>query len=695
MNFSFEAPKSAPADLGECGHTKGLVGSFYVKSGNATSSKFDSIVSAFSQKFLGEGSVPLDRPILPPEEWIENQYYSGPFAGDFLWPEKKKMFISAAQGDVTEVILTGAIGVGKTQILVLLAMYDYYRLSCFSSPQNFLNLPSTSPLVIVMVSMKKEKAKAKLFEPLLTAIDATPYFQYEFPRNQELSSKIASKTKNIIIRPDVTSESAIHSEDVLGLYATECNFYAVVEESAKKRGETLDVAEDLVENCFRRMESRFMRNNTLQLCRVVLDSSRQYPDDFVERRERTALAGDAAYPTVVFSMSQWEAKKGVKDNAGNLIFSGRTFPVEVGSGNRASRILAADEVEHATGRVVWCAEEMRASFLKDLDGSLRDLAGVSVEGLRPLIPQRENFVRCLRLEVDGYADYQCRHPFSSQTTTLSDSVEFYLNMLVDPVTKRPRVNPNMLRAVHADPGVTSDAFGLAMGHVSNLVTVNRLTEGETTRSCGECFGAKVCSCPRCLGTGKRRVGRTEVRCASCRGQKTVVCPVCNGTGMYGTPMDRPRVYMDLVLQVLPPKSGRIQFDNIEAVLNKMRANGFMIGCVTADGHQSEQFLQHQLSRAGTVIAEHLSVDKTKDPYYCFRDAVMDIAADGKRRFSIYEYEPLLQEIFRLEDRRDKIDHPHNGSKDAADAVAGVVFNCHRFPFLLEPWDSGDMLVRTF
>ena len=121
----------------------------------------------------------------------------------------------------------------------------------------------------------------------------------------------------------------------------------------------------------------------------------------------------------------------------------------------------------------------------------------------------------------------------------------------------------------------------------------------------------------------------------------------------------------------------------------------MIGCVTADGHQSEQFLQHQLSRAGTVIAEHLSVDKTKDPYYCFRDAVMDIAADGKRRFSIYEYEPLLQEIFRLEDRRDKIDHPHNGSKDAADAVAGVVFNCHRFPFLLEPWDSGDMLVRTF
>jgi hypothetical protein len=55
----------------------------------------------------------------------------------------------------------------------------------------------------------------------------------------------------------------------------------------------------------------------------------------------------------------------------------------------------------------------------------------------------------------------------------------------------------------------------------------------------------------------------------------------------------------------------------------------------------------------------------------------------------------MQEMFRLEDRRDKIDHPHNGSKDAADAVAGVVFNCHRFPFLLEPWDSGDMLVRTF
>jgi len=35
----------------------------------------------------------------------------------------------------------------------------------------------------------------------------------------------------------------------------------------------------------------------------------------------------------------------------------------------------------------------------------------------------------------------------------------------------------------------------------------------------------------------------------------------------------------------------------------------------------------------------------------------------------------------LENRPQKIDHPPNGSKDVADAVAGAIYNCERFEFL--------------
>lgn len=721
--------------------------------------------------------------------------------------------------------VANGIIVHNTALLVLLAMYDAYRLSCFASPQAFLGLPVTSKLVSVFISMNQQKAIEKLFDPFKQAVDATPYFQRECRRDRSLESRVRFPDKNFEFRAGVTGEAAIHSEDVRGIYLTECitgdslvdtvdgqwriadlvgkrvlvwavapdgswhlkpavgkkigtrrvwtvelssgarlrctadheilttmgfvqaqhlfvedevitrtgtaavsavsppwsqeleeevfdlcvddlhnyvangvvvhncNFLPVIEESRKKRGgEQLDVADDIVTQGFRRMESRFLRQGQLQLCRVVLDSSRQYPDDFVERYERKALAGEAPYPTVVFSFSQWSAKAGARDQDGQLYYSGETFPVEVGVGNRASRILDPSEVPHVIGKVVHCAVEHRAAFEHDIDGSLRDLAGVAVEGLKPLIPQKEMLIECVRTEELGFAAHQCRHPFTAITTTLRDSVDMLLETLVNPATRQPWVNPGKLRAVHADPGVTGDAFGLAMGHVEDVVTVNRLTEGRLDIACMVCMnevtpGRLVCQ--RCKGEGyMRHFGSRLVRCHGCQGLKNTICPGCRGTARHGTPIDRPRVYVDLKLKITPPKMGRIQFDDVEALLDRLRTAGFMIAVVTADGHQSEFFLQRQLQKPGVVVAENLSLDKKKDPYYSFRDAIFDVGSDGRRRLSVYDYPPFFEEAKRVEDRRDKIDHPHNGEKDVCDAVAGVVHNCEVHHFLRESVTSG-------
>ena len=688
------------ADPGDPGHVDGLVGRFSVRAQRLDGDPFAAAVGAFSRGMQVSSGAVLDRRILPPEEWIESPYHSGPFALDFLWPEKKRAFIEAARGGITTVVLTGSIGSGKTALLVLIAMYDAYRLSCFASPQAFLGLPVTSKLVSVFISMNQQKAIEKLFDPFKQAIDATPYFQRECRRDRSLESKVRFPDKNFEFRAGVTGEAAIHSEDVRGIYLTEANFLAVIEDSRKKRGgEQLDVADDIVTQGFRRMESRFLRQGRLQLCKVVLDSSRQYPDDFVERYERKILAGEAPYPSVVFSFSQWGAKKGVRDQDGVLLYSGETFPVEVGIGNRASRILEPAEVPHVIGKVVHCAVEHRAAFEHDIDGSLRDLAGVAVEGLKPLIPQKEMLIECVRTEDAGFAAHQCRHPFTAATTTLRDSVDMLLETLVNPTTRQPWVNPGKLRVVHADPGVTGDAFGLAMGHVDDVVTVNRLTEGRLDIACMVCMNENVPGrlvCQRCKGEGyMKHFGSRLVRCHGCQGLKTTLCPGCRGTARHGTPIDRPRVYVDLMLRITPPKMGRIQFDDIEAMLDRLRTAGFLIAVVTADGHQSEFFLQRQLQKPGVVVAENLSLDKKKDPYYSFRDAIFDVDSNGRRRLSVYDYAPFFEEAKRVEERRDKIDHPHNGEKDVCDGVAGVVHNCEVHHFLRESVTSGVVDVIRF
>ena len=47
------------------------------------------------------------------------------------------------------------------------------------------------------------------------------------------------------------------------------------------------------------------------------------------------------------------------------------------------------------------------------------------------------------------------------------------------------------------------------------------------------------------------------------------------------------------------------------------------------------------------------------------------------RLITYHYDTLFQETIRLEknEKKNKVDHPANGSKDVADAVAGVCYLC--------------------
>lgn len=687
---------------GAVGHTAGLVGDLRIRSKVQIKheDEFEDLLSGFQRGLVASSGVELEAKMLSPEEWIESPYHSGPFSGSFLWPEKKRVFCQAARGDNIVSVLTGAIGTGKSALLVLISMYDLYRMSNFVSPHAFLGFPPTSDLVQVMVHQNQTKAKDKLLDPLKAAIDLTPYFKRECPRDKKLDSCIHFPKKNLLNRVGVTGESAIHGEDVVGLFLSECNFYSVVADSVRKRGgEILDVAQDLHDSMIVRWESRFLRGGMLQLCRMVLDSSRQYPDDFAERVEKRILGGVYPYPAKVFSLSQWEAKRGVRDNLGKPLYSGEMFPVEVATGNRVSRIIERDEVAHAVGRVVWCATEHRSSFETDIDKALRDLAGVAVEGLHPLIPQRESILACVRTP-ETHASHQVIHPFTATTTTLRDSVGMLMEVLVDPRLRKPRVNPNKLRTVHIDPGFTSDAFGFAMGHVETMVVVNRLTDGRLDVPCMVCCVGPDATpgrvrCPRCLGTGFKRHFGKPTRCSECSGAKTSTCPACRGSKLHGTPMSRPRIYMDLCLKITPPKSGRVQFDDVEALIDRLRSNGFAIAVVTADGHQSEQFLQRQLQQRGVFVAEKSSIDTSKDPYYSLRDAITDIASDGRRRFSFYDYPPLFDELSRVEDRREKVDHPRNGSKDVADAVAGVAYNCEVHEFLQHPIDSGEMRVLDF
>jgi hypothetical protein len=76
---------------------------------------------------------------------------------------------------------------------------------------------------------------------------------------------------------------------------------------------------------------------------------------------------------------------------------------------------------------------------------------------------------------------------------------------------------------------------------------------------------------------------------------------------------------------------------------------------------------------------NLSVDKNDLPYIYLKDMILN------KNISMYKHEPLEKELIHLNHifaaGRAKVDHPmafsdgSAGSKDIADSVAGVAFNC--------------------
>ena len=680
------------------GYTQGLVGNFLVQGqGLSEEDPFIAAMLNTAHRLTKPNAVLLKGPILSPQEWLDDPYYSGDLKREY-WPQKREDFVACAQGDNTGVTITGSIGYGKTALTKGIFMYDLYRVSRFENPQQALGIGGSESLGFVMISQHLLKAKVKMYTPLRNMITRTPYFRREFMFDGKVESAMEFPN-GVVVKPGVTGEGAIHSEDLLELALSEANFLAVVQNSRRKRGsEKLDVAEDIIDATITRMRSRFQASSSaLPLCRIILDSSRQYPDDYVERHIAAVQAGRVEHKVFICSRSLWEAKRDVLDASGKKIYSGETFPIEVGDQHRYSRILTHEEVPHAKGKIIWAAVELRAVFERDIERALRDFAGIAVLTLKPLISNRQFIFDCVRDEESGFQKHQCQHPFTATTTSLRDSAKLLEDVLFDPQTGKLRVDPERPRTAHIDIGLTGDALGLCIGHVTGLTTISRGLEGkDLDLPCTGCRGEKELSCDRCNGTGKTKQWGHICRCSVCQGKARLPCKHCRGTGKWGTPIDRPRVYIDLMLRVVPPGEGsQIQFDDIESLLKRLRDKGMRIPVVTADGTESAQFLQRQTAHYGAMTAEKLSVDVTKEPYYALRNAIYDVDSAGQRRISFYEYLPFFEELVNVEDRPQKIDHPHNRSKDISDAVAGVVFNCERFPGLHTSFKGVNLSVQIF
>lgn len=140
---------------------------------------------------------------------------------------------------------------------------------------------------------------------------------------------------------------------------------------------------------------------------------------------------------------------------------------------------------------------------------------------------------------------------------------------------------------------------------------------------------------------------------------------------------RPYIVIDMLYRVKAMPGTEIFLSDVRRTVYDLKEErGFKVVNVTMDGFQSTDTMQ--LLRKKRYMVDYLSVDKSTLPYEDLREALYDgrieippyVTYINKGDTSTVQI--AVREMQQLQFDGRKVDHPVNGSKDVADALAGVV-----------------------
>lgn len=512
------------------------------------------------------------------------------------------------------VVFTGAIGIGKSTIALYYLAYCLYKIMCLKDPWKYFELADAGKMAVSFFNLTKTLGSSRGFNKLQKMLRFSKWFY-------DHGGVIRGKTDPYMDLPlfdwklssPYSKGFAVLGEDLIGGVMDEVDS---PDESEGQRRRILKAYTASI----RRFESRFVRQGEC-ISRFFLVASKQEEFAFLE----TFIKEMEGYKKIlVVDKAQWEIKP--KTN-----YCGKRFYVVLGDAYTPSKLF--DEYEVAKGESVGSGEsrqivsvpvEHKEDFMIDLTGSLRDLAGISVKGLRKykLFPS-ERFV------YDCFDDNK-NDPCSQEVVEVGLNDEFEYISLID--LSKIRVSKSVERCIHMDTAFSSDCLGLAMS---------------------------------CVGYWAEK-------------------QVENEDGSFSEDV-APVVETDFAISFKARPGDRIPLHKIRKLILDLRRYGFKIKMFSADLKLASEDTTQLLTRA-KIECEYFSLDKNIKPYIDFRNVVFEKRWICHRHGLLFfelkhlEYDKEKGKIDHPEKVKDVITTDDGdvkevvlmGSKDLSDAVAGSV-----------------------
>ncbi len=611
----------------------------------------------WSESWESIWQVDFDRKPVSFTEWLEDPYFMGELNNELFDTWKRELsYVCHPSNGITEWYVTGAIGGGKTYASLVGQLYrGPYYLSCLRNPQKYFGIASNTQMVFGLFNAILDNAARVNFSLMASFVKNSHYFRDHCPA-YVLAREINWPTKNIQLRLGSTEMHALGS-NLFGLAIDEVNFM----QKPQEKEEVDFQAHKLYNAAKSRVLSRFQRHGTSPGLFGVI-SSKAGQSAFLEK----LIEDNRHNPNVhVSDYAAWETK-------GRHTFSPVEFRVVVGDRGRQTELLDEIDAGGSPNAFDWKVVNSRPvpagckyvnvpadfyfRFTRDPEGALRDDAGVATFGVSSLILRRESIIECRDRRVHPDGTPIRSHPFirKYETLSLKEPNANYLTEQVRWTDLRkiirgapvPNYFPGEARFVHVDIATgtrdpnskrKTDSLGIAMG---------------------------------------------------CAFDKYILTDRDKETGQLFE-FFRPKVWIDFMLQIRPEQGEQIDIGKVQTFVLNLKNYGFHLQRVTADGFQSAYFLQ-EIEKSNLLPARTrqqgqkwdemkletrvISVDKTDEPYKMLRDCM------NQNAISYYHYPIFETEVQDLEHDPDakggkgNVDHPPTGSKDVADAVAGVCYS---------------------
>ena len=370
---------------------------------------------------------------------VEGKFTVFPYWVDTL----NKVFPNNTDTAYNTLILSGAIGLGKSFVAVIAMLYMLYRMMCLKDPYLHYGLQSIDKITFSFLNITKEAAKGVAWTKCQELLQMSPWFMERGRVSQSLNPEWQPKESIELLYGS-------QPRHVIGR-AVFCSFedeISFIQNSdvEKQKGK----AKALISSVDARMQSRFMHGDRLPTLHILASSKRtdqSFLETYIDMKKK-----NESKTTLIIDEPQWVIRTD-KD-------SPNKFNVALGNKFLESEVLPLDitdkEIQSYIDRgytILKVPMGYYENFRDDLDIALTDIAGISTSNAMKYI----NGVRWSECRDDTL-----KNPFTKEILVVGNAKDD--NAQYSDFFDMTRVPKEMMSRplyIHLDMSISGDKTGIA------------------------------------------------------------------------------------------------------------------------------------------------------------------------------------------------------------------------------------------